>query len=412
MSALAPTQGAPSATRKRRVPFWDNARWASITLVVIGHGIQRLTGDSDHAFALYLFIYAFHMPAFAIISGYFSKATPPGRRQMVKLVTDILVPYVVLQAIWSLVQYLAEGKQSFNPAEPHWTLWFLLALAIFRIGLPYLVVLRGPLVWAIVFSVGVGYLDSVDSTFSLARAIGLLPFFVLGWNMRQWRIVDRWHAMRSRVWGYRAVAVAIFALWATVVIVFVEPFRKFGLQGWFMYDDSYSGLGENQWWSGFLRLAVIALAVVLSLSFLILIPRRPTWFTAFGQATMYVYLLHSFVLYPLRETGILKGEHSSAEWLVSMVLACIAISIALSSPLIRTIFRPLIEPKPRWMFAKEDKTAVDANDVGGQRGKVSRIDPTGSRREITPPRARDQAPRSPVSAAQKPSGTQQHKNPR
>jgi fucose 4-O-acetylase-like acetyltransferase len=72
--------------------------------------------------------------------------------------------------------------------------------------------------------------------------------------------------------------------------------------------------------------------------------------TAFGQSTMYVYLLHSFALYPLRETGILGGEHASAMWLVGMVLASVAISIALSSPLVRRVFRPLIEPKPKWLF--------------------------------------------------------------
>jgi fucose 4-O-acetylase-like acetyltransferase len=372
-----------AARPKQRVPFWDNARFASITLVVIGHGIQRLTSGSDNALALYLFIYAFHMPAFAIISGYFSKATPPGRRQMIKLITDILIPYVILQAIWSLVQYFAEGKKGFNPAEPHWTLWFLLALAIFRVALPYLVMLRYPLLWAVIFSIGVGYLNSVDSTFSLSRAIGLLPFFLLGWSARKWRIVDRWRVMRSQVWVYRTAAILVFAAWATVVIVFVKPLREFALQGWFMYDDSYSGLiGEGDWWSGLLRLGVIALAVLLSACFLILIPRRETWFTDFGKATMYVYLLHSFVLYPLRETGILKGEHSSAMWLLSMVLAAIAISIALSSPLIRTIFRPIIEPKPMWLFAKPDEKELAATEkAAGRNSKQSRIDPTGSKRD-------------------------------
>ncbi len=99
-----------------------------------------------------------------------------------------------------------------------------------------------------------------------------------------------------------------------------------------------------------MRLGLIALAVVLSTAFFMLIPRSANWMTGFGQATMYVYLLHSFVLYPLRETGVLTGEHSSMMWLLSMVLACIAISIALSSPLIRRLFRPLIEPHPRWLF--------------------------------------------------------------
>ena len=391
MSVTASIPLAQPAARKQRVPLWDNARWASITLVVIGHGIQRLT-KSDYAFDLYLFIYAFHMPAFAIISGYFSKATPPGRRQMVKLVTDILIPYLILQAIWSLVQFLAEGKKSFDPAEPHWTLWFLVALAIFRVALPYLVLLRWPLAWAIVFSVGVGYLTSVDSTFSLSRAISLLPFFLLGWYLRKWRLVDRWRVLRTGVWGFRAAAIAIFAVWAVAVFTFVKQFRAFGLQNWFLYDESYAGLGDVEWWSGFVRLGTIALALLLSFCFFALIPRRMTWFTDFGKATMHVYLLHSFVLYPLRETGVLKGSHSSAMWLLSMVLACTAISIALSSPLVRTIFRPLIEPKPLWLFTKDEQPGIVSGEVGAHPptvpvrrptpsdAKVSRVDPTGSRR--------------------------------
>jgi fucose 4-O-acetylase-like acetyltransferase len=389
MTAVAPSAHPPRAAAsgaKKRVPFWDNARWAAITLVVIGHGIQRLTSGSDHALELYIFIYAFHMPAFAIISGYFSKATPPGRRQMIKLITDILIPYVILQAIWSLVQFLAEGKKGFNPAEPHWTLWFLVALAIFRVALPYLVLLRWPLLWAIVFSIGVGYLNSVDSTFSLSRAIGLLPFFLLGWQMRQWRIVERWLALHGRVWLYRVCAIVVFAAWAAVVISFIRPLRSFALQDWFMYDESYSSLGQSDWWSGLVRLGVLALAVLLSCCFLMLIPRGHTWVTSFGQATMYIYLLHSFILYPLRETGILKGEHSDATWLLSMVLCCIAISVALSSPIIRRIFRPLIEPKPLWLFTREEKPAVvdghqDRASTGAAQSKVSRIDPTGSRRD-------------------------------
>src|SRR5690606_25989306 len=136
-----------------RIPLWDNARFGCIVLVVMGHAIQRQTIDSDNALVLYLFIYAFHMPAFAIISGYFTKATPPGSRQMRKVLTDIVLPYVLFESIWSLVQWLVEGRAAFNPSEPNWTLWFLLALAFFRVVLPYLALVRWPMLWAIVASV-------------------------------------------------------------------------------------------------------------------------------------------------------------------------------------------------------------------------------------------------------------------
>ena len=380
MSEPAVATGA-TATAKRRVPFWDNARFVCVTLVVVGHAIQRLTYESDNALIVYLFIYAFHMPAFAMISGYFSKASPPGSRQMKKVLTDILLPYFIMETIWTLVQFLVEGKIELNPTKPSWTLWFLLALGIFRLILPYLALVKFPLLWAFVFSIGVGYLQNIDSTFSLSRAIGILPFFVLGWQVRQWGIVDRWRAAERVTWYVRAGAVVVLAAWLAVVVVFIKPFREFDLRFWFFYDDSYVGLGEDAWWAGLVRLGLIALAIVLSTAVFALIPRRTTWITRFGQATMYIYLLHSFVLYPIRETGVIEGEHSSAAWLLSMIFAGIAISIALASPLVQKVFRPLIEPKPAWLFIPlhEEKGEKPRSD-----GR-SRVDPTGSKRDRNAP---------------------------
>jgi fucose 4-O-acetylase-like acetyltransferase len=353
-----------------RIPLWDNARFGCIVLVVMGHAIQRQALDSDNALTLYLFFYAFHMPAFAIISGYFSKASPPGTRQMRRLLTDFVIPYVIFETIWSLVQFLVEDRPVFNPTEPSWTLWFLLAIALFRLVLPYLVLVRWPLAWAVLLSVGVGYLANVDSTFSLSRAIGILPFFVLGWQLRQWRLVDRWRDLGAAVWGWRAVALALFGVWLAVVAVNIQAFRDFDLRFWFFYDDSYQALGEPVWWAGLLRLGLILLAVVLSAAFFVLVPRRETFFSAFGQATMYAYLLHSFVLYPLRESGVLRDDHASATWLLTMVFASMAIAIILSSPVVRRVFRPLIEPKPNWLFRGIDDSP-----------RESRTDAVGARRE-------------------------------
>jgi fucose 4-O-acetylase-like acetyltransferase len=366
------------ATKPRiRVPFWDNARFGTIVLVVIGHAIQRQTSDSNNALTLYLFIYAFHMPAFAIISGYFSKATPPGTRQMRKVVTDILLPYLIMQFLWSAIQWIVEGDPGLDLTQPHWTLWFLLALAIFRVVLPYIAMLRWPLLWVMIASVGVGYSASVDSTFSLSRAIGILPFFLLGWYLRQWKIVDWWSNLGWQVWLIRAAALVAFGGWLTVVATNIELFRKIHLVGWFFYDDSYQGLGEHDPWAGLIRLGVIVLAVVLCAAFYALVPRRNTIFTVFGQATMYVYLLHSFVLYPIRESGVLKDDHASAVWLLTMVFASAAIAIALSSPIVRKIFRPLIEPRADWLFTKRDERRRSR----GESRRESRIDPTGSRRD-------------------------------
>ncbi|PJJ72769.1 fucose 4-O-acetylase-like acetyltransferase [Diaminobutyricimonas aerilata] len=360
-------EGAAAAAQ-RRVPLWDNARFVCVTLVVIGHAIQRQISDSDNALIVYLFVYAWHMPAFAIISGYFSKSGAPNGRQMKKVLTDILLPYLIMETIWTSVQFLVEGKREFNPTQPSWTLWFLLALGIFRLILPYLALIRWPLFWAVALSIGAGYFDNIDTTFSLSRAIGILPFFVLGWKVREWGLVEKYRLMDAQAWWLRLAAVVVGAAWLVVVVAYLPFWRQIELRYWFFYDRSYVGIGEDQWWGGIVRLAVIALAVLLSACFLVLIPRGETWMTGFGQATMYIYLLHSFVLYPIRETGLLKDAHATNVWLLSMVFASIAISIALASPLVRRVFRPIIEPKPDWLFVDRDA------------GRTSKVDPTGSRR--------------------------------
>lgn len=362
------SEGATHA--RRRVPFWDNARFACIVLVVLGHAIQRLTYDSDIAMALYLWTYAFHMPAFALISGYFSKSQSPTRRQMVRVITDIVVPYVIFEILWTLTKWLVEGHADPNLTLPIWTMWFLLTLGIFRLVLPYLALLRWPLLWAVVVSIGAGYLSNVDSTFSLSRTLGLLPFFTLGWWLREHDVVRRMRLIDYRPWWLRVIAFAVLAGWYLACWRWVGVWQDAELWRWFFYLDSYSDLGDAQWWSGGVRLGIMALALVLSLAFFALIPRRTTWWTRFGQYTMYVYLLHSFVLYPFRQSGVLRGLDPAWVWLPLVVLLSIAVAFALSTRPVRWVFRPLVEPRPRWMFA--DPSLVSATG--------SRHDPTGSRR--------------------------------
>lgn len=374
MSDRAHTSSGPASGStdrpRRRVPFWDNARYACIVLVVLGHAIQRLTYDSDIAAALYLSFYAFHMPAFAIIAGYFSKSAPPTRRQMSRVITDILVPYVIFELLWSATKWLVEGKGEPNLTQPSWTLWFLLALGIFRLVLPYLALLRRPLLWSIAISIGAGYLTNVDSTFSLSRTLGFLPFFVLGWWLREHDLVNRLRLIDFRPWWLRVLAVAVLAVDGWIAWNWLAVWQEMDLTTWFFYVSSYADLGVTAWWAGAVRLAVMAAGFVLSAAFFILIPRRTRWWTKFGQYTMYVYLLHSFVLYPFRESGLLRDLEPTWVWLPTVIVLSVVIAVVLATRPVRTLFRPLIEPRAAWLFA----------DRGLIAGADRRNDPTGSRR--------------------------------
>ena len=348
---------ATTAT-KRRVPLWDNARWIAITLVVIGHGILPLISEDDAAYSVYLFIYSFHVAVFVTVSGYFAKSGPPTARSLRQILTDIVFPFFIFETIWTLLRWVLGGGLDFDYTTASWTLWFLIALAIWRIVLPYLVLLRFPLLIAIAISIGAGYTETIDSTLALSRTFGMLPFFVFGWKLRQWQLTGRWLALESRVaWRWRAGAIALFGAVLVVMPIAIETWRDLKLRRFMLYDESYVAIGYDEPWSGAIRLVLLLSAMLLSVAFLVLMPRRATWFTPFGTATMYIYLLHSFVLFPFRETGILAGEQPF--WVLpAMILFCIGISVVLSLKPVRRVFRPLVEPRARWLFRPEPSTAT------------------------------------------------------
>jgi fucose 4-O-acetylase-like acetyltransferase len=343
----------PTIHRKRRVPFWDNARWVTITLVVVGHALLKLIAGSDAAYSTYLFIYLFHVPVFVTVAGYFAKSTPPNARSLKRLLTDIVFPYLIFETVWSLIKWAVSGTLDLDYTTASWTLWFLISLGVWRVTLPYLVMLRFPLVFAIAISVAAGYLDNVDSALALSRTAGLLPFFVFGWKIRQSGVTERWLHLRAAViWRWRAASIALFAAVAVTLSVGIGTWRDLLIRRFLLYDEQYDSFGYHEWWAGGARLALIAIGMLLAVAFLTLIPRRHTFFTAWGAATMYIYLLHSFFLYPLRESGVLDKQ-SSPLYLIGMIVLAVAMSILLSQRFVHRIFQPVIQPKATWLFRKE-----------------------------------------------------------
>jgi fucose 4-O-acetylase-like acetyltransferase len=356
MGVMRATTGSPTA--KKRVPLWDNARWIAIVLVVVGHGILPLIGESNTAYSVYLFIYSFHVAVFVTVSGYFAKSGPPTARSLRQVLTDIVLPYLIFETIWTVLRFALGSGVALDYSTPSWTLWFLIALAVWRIVLPYLVLLRWPLAIAIAISIVAGYSETIDSTLALSRTFGMLPFFVFGWKLRQWQLTGRWLALPTRIaWRWRAGAIGLFAAVLAVMPVAIETWRDVKLRRFMLYDEAYPTLGYDEPWSGAIRLVLLGSAMVLAVAFLMLMPRGAHWFTAFGGATMYIYLLHSFVLFPFRESGVLEGPQPF--WVLpAMIVFCVGVSVVLSLGPVRRVFRPLVEPRAAWLFRPEPSTAT------------------------------------------------------
>lgn len=351
MTATETNRQAPSKTK--RVPFWDNARWIAVALVIMGHATLKLISASDTAYAFYLFVYTFQVPVLVLVSGYFAKADPPRAPQLKRLLTDVVFPYLIFQSIWIVIQWAVEPGHPFtlDYTSAKWTLWFLIALAIWRLVLPYLAMLKFPFLISVLVSIVSGYASSTDDTLSLARVAALLPFFVLGWELRRRNQYARWWiAARGKiVWPVRAVAAALLVATGVTMYFGIDVWRDLLVRRFLLFDEQYSSFGYDQWWAGFVRLLVIAFALVMTCAVLVLVPRRRTFFTEWGTATMYIYLLHPFFLYPIRQSGWLE-DHSTVPVLAGMVALSIGVAVLLSQKFVRRALHPLVEPRAKWLF--------------------------------------------------------------
>lgn len=132
-------------TLTQRIAFWDNAKFLMLVLVIFGHATERFYNDGSVIFGIWLTIYLVHMPIMMFISGYFSSSvvTEKSKRKTVEL----LIIYIVWEILFALIKFVFfERTPTTNfLVKPSFAMWFILALFLMRILLPYVLMLVKPL---------------------------------------------------------------------------------------------------------------------------------------------------------------------------------------------------------------------------------------------------------------------------
>lgn len=344
-TCAAPPRGAVepgvsnSPARKSRDPFFDNAKFLAIVLVVAGHAIEPLR-DVPAAHALYLFLYMFHMPVFIVVAGYFSKGFPSSSDKVRKLVTGLLVPFVVFQLAYVLFARLGGRDPDLTLLDPYYLTWFLLALFAWRASTPLWMRVRWPLAIAVVISVLAGTQDLVDSL-SLGRVLSLLPFFVLGLCLKP----EHFRLLRRR--AVRIAAVPVFA--AGIAVAFWAHTRM--SLDWIFWRNDNDHLAVDDLTGSVMRIGMLTCAAVLVAAFLALVPSRQYWFSKLGTRTLYVYLLHGFAVKGAIYLGLLEARWLHSLWGIALVATSGAVlALLLSTGVVRRLTRWAVEPSMRWVF--------------------------------------------------------------
>lgn len=331
---------------------------------MVGHAISTIRTDSHLGFVLYAYIYLVHMPAMMLISGVFMK--PKLNTKTVKQVVQLLSVWLTWEVLWAGIRWLTVGKTLSSSwlVSPAWTLWFLVSLATMRILLPYIARLKHPLLFSIVVALLAGASPVIGTQFSASRTLCFLPFFVAGWlaQHRGWFQAEWFmHPTRNLRAGAWALLIGVAA-----VITFIPHLQQvWRIDKWLTWRDDYltqfsqAPIGQLQpdtWLLATLagapvRLLLIGVAFAMCFAFLIVISRKPGRATVWGTRTLAVYLLHSPIVFALRETGLVN---TIGEWsLLAVVLIGVALALLLSWEGFTKLFRPLIQPRHRWLWSEE-----------------------------------------------------------
>jgi fucose 4-O-acetylase-like acetyltransferase len=369
-------RGGQEGRARPRDAYFDNVKYLAIVLVAMGHAWEPLRDGSRTVTALYDFVYAFHMPAFIVVSGYFSRGFDASPQKIRRLVAGVAVPYVVFETAYTLFTRWTDGvpDRPLTILDPLYLTWFLIALFVWRLTTPLWQHVRWPLPTALVVAMLASMAPSIGNDLDLQRVLQFLPYFVVGLCLRP----EHFRLIRRRRVRLLAVPVSACALAASYWAV---P-RMTG--AWFFHRDSAQELGAPAWYGPVVTLAGFGCSMVLVACFLAWVPGRRLWFTALGAGTLYGYLLHGFVA-----QGARYGGWYSPGWIhqplgeVTVTLAAAAIVTALCTPPVRRVFRFVVEPTIEWAFrpappgpAREHRDARRpraARDAGEAREPGTRV---------------------------------------
>ncbi|OIJ68993.1 acyltransferase family protein [Streptomyces mangrovisoli] len=340
----------PAGTRDRppgqRDAFFDNAKYLAIVLVAVGHAWEPLLAGNRALTGLYLLVYAFHMPAFILISGYFSRGFDAAPRRVRRLVTGVVVPYVVFEVAYTF--YTRWTDQAWDRPvslmEPLYLTWFLAALFVWRLTTPLWRGLRHPVPVALLVAMLATLSPSIGKDLDFQRVLQFLPYFVLG------LCLEPEHFRRVRTRRMRIVAVPVFAAALAAAYLLVGVVRT----SWLYHRDSAPALGEPAWYGPLTTLALFAVSLLLVACFLAWVPARRTWFTVLGAGTLYGYLLHGFVAQGAKFWGWYDPAwvHGAVGALTVTAVAAAVVTV-LCTPPVRRVLRFAVEPELSWVFRKE-----------------------------------------------------------
>lgn len=267
----------------QRSIYLDNLKGTLITLVVVGHMTGPLVHQSIIFKSAYFYIYLFHVPAFAFLSGYLSSH----KKWYAISICKLGLVFICFELSFRIFYLIMLGKPLLaDPLTPTWIVWFVCSLGTWRMVLP----LFQPLSFWLIFitflvALGCGAVQWIGYPLSLSRTIYFFPFFLAG------------NLFRQRDMSFSTILEEKFAVLIMSFMTIPAYYLATSIDLQWLYGScSYPILGCAITRGMIIRAGLFVFATVMGLSMLSLVSERKGFLTMLGRHGLVIYLAHGFVI--------------------------------------------------------------------------------------------------------------------
>lgn len=319
----------------------SNTKGVLIFFVVLGHLIEIYKHEY---YGLFVFIYAFHMPLFILISGYLAK------RMKISKIINLVMLYLIFQTFYNWVLYMTgDYPLQFTYGTPHFHLWYIVSLG-FWYGLTLLIVklhFNDSVKWIlfiVLFAISflsrwftndieqfvqIYYENFSSYTLSFQRTISFMPFFFLGYVLNKQSFTFIYQMIKNRLLLFVTISLTMF-------ITFYYSETAFGIESVFRGSFGiHRYLEEGEGFSVYVTKMTIHYLLAFLLSFLLLnfISNKENLFTKWGDHSLTIFLFHPISVFIIRQTDYM--EHWSPD---TKIAAFLFLSIVITALLGSSIF--------------------------------------------------------------------------
>ena len=330
---------------KQRDAMMDNLKALLLFCVAFGHTLDVYKGAGGIELYLMKYIYLFHMPLFAFITGYFTKNLEKARNTAVE---KCLIPYIVFQGVYVIManMMIHLGLANFNSdvfnsslIVPSSAFYYLLAVFFWKMFAKDIMILKHPVIMSVFLGVVISLTSMKEFHIGYGSIFSLLSFFVMG------VLCDSGLIKKIRK------IPKILAWFVLVLGIFPAVYLPYAIHSVRM---TYESTGFNDVEGIMYRLIFYLIATMLGAALISLMPEKKNIFTHIGEASILVYAGSPFLAphgYVLIDSVMGLSQNRIMN-MVGMFVYCIIIVLICSIPVFLKWYNSIVSMINKLIFKR------------------------------------------------------------